>query len=296
MALTHDFEYRRPESVKKAVKLLARHRARAVVLAGGTDLIGLLRKDVVQPGWVVDIKDIPELQGLAIKDGALRMGALTTFGDLLESALVREHFPVLTEMASQVASCGIRHRATVAGNICSAVPCCDAGPVLLAYDAAVRVSGVEGKREIPMARWFAGPRRTSLRETEIVTRIDLPIPSGKHAGCFIKLKRGRGADLAQASVTVLQTQGYRYRVAFGSVAPQPVRGAAVEEQLAGRRLSKELIVAVGHEALGCIAPITDVRSTREYRALMVETMLARALSATAARFGGRGPAYGANLW
>ena len=89
------------------------------------------------------------------------------------------------------------------GNLCSAVPCCDSGPILQVYDAAMLVAGPTGKRKVPLGEWFVGPRMTVLKRGEIATGVAVPLPKKKHGACFVKLRRYEGEDLAQASVTVL---------------------------------------------------------------------------------------------
>ena len=221
----------------------------------------------------MDIKGFDELKGIGLKNRALVIGALATFSDVLESELVAQKFPLLREMAGMVASNGVRNRATLVGNICSAVPCCDAGPVLQVYNAVVHVRGPNGKRKIPIGQWFVGPRKTARRPGEIATSVSIPPPGKKNAGCFVKLKRYRGEDLAQASVAVLVLAGREYRLAFGAVAPIAVRGPRTEALLKGQKLSADLLEEAGKIAVEEVVPITDIRSTKEYRALMVEVMV-----------------------
>jgi carbon-monoxide dehydrogenase medium subunit len=295
MALAHEFAYFKPATVAEATRLLGRLGGKGRVLAGGTDLIGLISEELAHPEAVIDIKGIRTLQGIRYRNGSLTIGALTTFTDLRESASVARSFPVLGEMTKWVASAGVRNRATVVGNLCSAVPCCDSGPVLLLYDAVVEVAGPRGRRRIPLRDWFTGPRKTALRSGEIATAVHLARPREKHAGCFVKLRRYRGEDLAQASVAVLALSGGRFRVAFGAVAPTPIRSPRIEAFLSegegGGDLFREAARLVPDE----IAAITDIRATREYRTHMVGVMLERGLRAAAARLAGGGPAYGTDL-
>ncbi len=167
MTITRSFTYVKPGSLPEAVALLAQHGPGASVLAGGTDLISWMRDDLVSPEVVVDLKGVPGLGGIALVDGTLCLGALATFSDVLASPVVAAAFPVLAEMAGMVASAGIRNRATVAGNLCSAVPSNDAGPVLLAAGASVDVVAPGGGRSIGLGEWFLGPRRTALRRPTI---------------------------------------------------------------------------------------------------------------------------------
>jgi CO/xanthine dehydrogenase FAD-binding subunit len=295
MAIAHEFAYVKPGTMREAVRTLGRYGPRACVLAGGTDLVGLMSDGMVAPEAVVDIKGLPGLDRIEVKGGILSIGALVTFTDLLDAPVIAKKFPVIREMAGWVASVGIRNRATMVGNLCSAVPCCDSGAVLLVYDAVVHIAGPSGKRKVPLREWFLGPRKTVLKRGEIATGVMVPLPKQKHAACFVKLRRYEGEDLAQASVTVLALAGNRYRISFGSVAPRPIAGERIEALLEGQPLSDELIRQAVKLVPEVITPITDIRATKEYRAHMVGVMLERGLRAAVARLAGTGPAYGTSL-
>lgn len=295
MPISHEFEYERPATLAEALELLAAHGGDACVLAGGTDVVARLRDDLATPGLVIDIKTIGELQGISVDAHALRIGALATFTEIAESALVREHAPILAEAAATVASIGIRNRATLAGNICSAVPSCDGGPPLLVLEASVNAAGQKGRRTISVGDWFTGPKRTSLHPDELATSIDVPLATGRHGAAYVKLGRYKGEDLAQAGVAVLMTDSGDRRVAFGAVGPTPARAPRIEDALAGGELDDSLVAKVKELVARETSPITDIRATKEYREHMLPVMLERALRAAASRLRGEGPAYGASL-
>ncbi|HAL93069.1 MAG TPA: hypothetical protein DCM68_08620, partial [Verrucomicrobia bacterium] len=261
MSIAVEFEYAKPASLKEALGLLARKSAAgAVPLAGGTDLVAWLRDGAVSPGFLVDIKGLADLRGIRLKAGKLWIGANTTFAEIIESPLVRKHAPILAEAAGMVASVGVRNRATVAGNICSAVPCCDSGPALLVHEATIHMDTRQGAKSLPATKWFLGPRRTALPKGGIVTGISIPV--AKHAGAFAKLKRYRGEDLAQASVAVRVDAKGGWRVAYGSVAPTPIRGPKVERLLKGvKKPDAALLKKAAALAEAEVAPITDIRSS-----------------------------------
>jgi len=294
VTIIHEFEYLRPGTVEEALAALAEHGSAAQVLAGGTDLVPWLRDDLVAPGVLVDVKRIGALRGIEATDGTLRIGALATFSDLIESETVRSVFPVLAEVAETVASVGIRNRATVVGNICSAVPSNDAGPVLLAAGALVHAAGMGGVRTIPIEKWFLAPRCTALEAGELVTGLSVRVP-GQHGAVFCKLSRYAGEDLAQASVAVLAWPGPSYRIAFGAVAPTTVRAGIIEEALEGRDIDDAAVTDAVALVAKVISPITDIRASAEYRAHLCRVMLARALPAAAARRDGAGPPFGTML-
>ena len=294
MPLVQEFDYVKPPTLAKALKVLAGHPG-SRILAGGTDLIGWMLDDMADPSFLVDIKGVKGLDKIKVTKGEMSLGCLVTFSDLLASSRVRKKAPLLWEMAGKVASPGIRNRATVVGNICSAVPCTDAGTALLVYDATVDVAGAEGKREIPLEDWFVGPRETSRRPGEIAVGVRFALPEGPCGACWTKLGRYRGEDLAQASVAVLALGKNEFRIAFGAVAPRPVRAREMERRLAGQALSDTLIDEVTGMVPEAIAPITDIRATKEYRMEMVKVMLARSLRAAVARRDSRRPEYGTSV-
>jgi CO/xanthine dehydrogenase FAD-binding subunit len=295
MTIALDLDYVAPSSIDAAVAALADDVEGTVVLAGGTDLVPWLLEGAVAPARLVDLKRIPGLGEIDLDGSALRVGCLVTFADLLASPSVHQQLPVLAEMAALVASGGIRNRATLVGNLCSAVPSGDAAPVLLALDADLHVTGPSGARSVPVDAWFAGPRRTTLGATEIVTGVRIPLPPAGSGAAFARLSRYRGEDLAQASVAVLVAPGAQVRVAFGAVAPSPVRARRIEQLLVDRGpgpggafaadVVEGAVALVSEE----IAPITDLRATDHYRLRMCEVMLRRALAAATARAVGGGP-------
>jgi CO/xanthine dehydrogenase FAD-binding subunit len=301
MTLALDLAYVAPTTLDDALLVLDEGDGRTALLAGGTDLVPWMRDAQVLPDRVVDLKRIPGLRELALSGGTLRLGCLVTFTDVLTSSLVRDRLPILVEMAGHVASVGIRNRATVVGNLCSALPSGDAGPVLLVLGADVQLVGRCGRRTVPIDAWFAGPRRTALAPGEIVTGVTIPVPDPGHGAAFARLSRYRGEDLAQASVAVLVVPGQATRVAFAAVAPTPLRARRVERILAADGFdptggfAPEVVERAVRSVGDDIAPITDLRAGDRYRLRMCEVMLRRALAAATARAAGGGPAYGTSL-
>jgi len=295
MPIATDFEYHKPKDLLEATSLLARYQGRAQLLAGGTDLIVWLKEGMKAPEAVIDVKGIPELWRLDVKDDALSIGARVTFTELIESDLVKERFPVLWEASRTVASCGVRNRATLAGNLCSAVPSLDGAPALLVHEACVRTRGPAEEREIPLSEWFTGPKRTALLADELVTAIELPLPKKKSASCYVKLGRYKGEDLAQVGLAVLAEEGNVWKLAFCAVGPVAKRAGRIEALLAGKKLTEPLIAKAKALVAKEISPITDIRASSEYRLHMAQVMLERGLKAAASRLAGKGPAYGVSV-
>lgn len=294
MPLLHDFEYHKPKTVSQTLKLLAKFK-KAAVLAGGTDIIAEIKEEMTSPEALIDIKGLSELDKIEYKNGKLTIGALVTFTEIIESKIINSKFPVLAEVARTVGSVGIRNRATMVGNICSAVPCMDSGPVLSAYEAVIEIRGVKGKRKIKIDDFFLGPRKTAIKKGELVTSITLPLPDKKHAGCYVKLGRYSGEDLAQASVLILALPKQTYRIAFGSVGPTPIRAGKIEKFLNRQELNDVLIEKAKSMILQTVTPITDIRATKEYRLQMCQVMFERGIKAAVGRLAGNGPQYSERL-
>jgi carbon-monoxide dehydrogenase medium subunit len=295
MPIAHEFTYVKPATLDEVVAVLAEHGEGARVLAGGTDVVAQLRDELIAPDVLVDIKGIEGLADIRLAGDRLVVGPLATFTDLIESELVRESFPLFYEMAVQVASKGIRNRSTIVGNICSAVPSCDAGPVLLVYDARVLLLSEGGERTVAIDQWFTGPKTCDLRSGELVVGLEMPATAQACGASFVKLGRYRGEDLAQASVAILVSPDYEYRVAFGAVGPKPVRARKLEAEIRHEVLSEEMLEEAREAIPRETAPITDIRATAKYRAHMLGVMLERGLRAAVARLTGEGPAYGERL-
>lgn len=294
MPITHTFDYYKPTRLSDAIELLKDYNGTAAVLAGGTDLLVWLKEGHASPRAVIDIKALPDLDTLTLSRTTLSIGAKVTFSALIASDAVRTHFPVLWEAARTVASVGVRNRATLVGNICSAVPCLDSAPALLVYEASIELCGPNGTRTIPFSAWFTGLKKTARAQDEIVTTVTIPRP-GTHGGCYVKLGRYAGEDLAQAGVAILALPKDNYRVAHCAVAPVPQRAAHTEKYLKGKPLSPARITHAVSLIKEAVAPISDIRASREYRLHMLGVMLTRGLKEAVARRDGKGIPLGTSL-
>jgi len=288
MSILHDFEYFKPVGLSNVVDLLERFGDKAKILAGGTDLVVQMKENIHAPDAVIDIKGIAELHNIMFEDETLFIGACVTFSELIESEIIQKYFPLIKEMSMTVASVAVRNRATIVGNICSAVPSADSAPILLVYDADVITRSVSGERIIPIRDWFTGPKKTILRSDELVTGIAIPLPQKKHAGCYEKLGRYSGEDLAQAGLSILAFEDLHHNIAFCAVGPVPKRANNLEKFLIGKKISKEIIGEAKQLLKKEISPISDIRSTEEYRTHMMSVMFERGLKKVIAQLQGGG--------
>jgi len=259
----------------------------AVLLSGGTDLLVKLRSGGASPDTLLDVSGIPSLCGMQWVDNALRIGAATPIADILDARDVVERLPLLSSVLQTLGSVQIRNRATLAGNLVNASPAADSAIALLLYDANVELVGTDGKRCIPVSELFVGPGKTALRAKEYVRSVGIPLPPHPHTSFFHKVGKRRALTIAIASVgSLLAVDDGRIveaRFAAGSVAPTPCRLRRVEEIVAGRTPTPDLVDDAITAAQANVSPIDDVRATAAYRRTVVGELVGRALRTAAAR-------------
>ena len=278
------FNYVAARSIEEAGSLAAELGGRGVVLAGGTDIMVLMKDRMLKPECVLDIKRIPGMDGLEYVPGeGLRIGALTTLRTIETSKIVREKFGAVADAAHYVASTQIRSRATMVGNICNASPSADTAPILLALDAAVKTfrNSPDKGRTIPIGEFFKDVRKTALAPGEIVTEIAIPEPGVRECAAYLKHAVRKAMDLAIIGVAAwLKMDGERCidcRIALGAVAATPIRSAGAEKMLIGKVLTNELIAQAAVAASEDCSPISDVRASAEYRKDMIRVFTKRSI-------------------
>lgn len=286
MAIINDFEYHKPKDIDEALALLSDLKEKAKILAGGTDLIVHLKEEIVKTENVIDIKGITKLNKIEVSMDNVFLGAGVTFTEIIESAELKKKLPILWQASEKVASVGVRNRATVVGNICSAVPSLDSAPALLVYDAEILVQNKTSKRTISIHDWFTGPKKTILNTDELVLGINIPI--FQHAGVYEKLGRYKGEDLAQAGIGIFVDSNKNYRFAYCAVGPIPKRMKKLEDFLYNKEISDKLLEEAAELIPAEISPISDIRSSKEYRIHMMKIMFKRGLQKSVALLkGGR---------
>jgi xanthine dehydrogenase iron-sulfur cluster and FAD-binding subunit A len=289
-------------SVYEALQLLDQHRERSRIVAGGTDLlIELERHQRPNVAALIDVSRIPGLDTIELTDGQIRLGALVTHNQVVASDLLRQVALPLVQASWEVGAPQIRNRATIAGNLITASPANDTISPLLALDAAVTLTSLEGERRIPLGEFYTGLRRTVMRPDEMLTAIHFPTMKRDERGIFLKLGLRRAQAISVVNTTViigLDGDGVtKARIVLGSVAPTVIRIPEAEQAIVGKTLTHETIAQVAAVAASVPSPITDVRSTAEYRVEMVKVLVARALRAVAANTQGEKlPHNPAMLW
>ncbi len=274
------FDYHRAGSLKDACRLMAELPG-AQILAGGTDLLLDVWSGVRRAENVISILEIPELSEIQIRDDRMCIGAGCTAAAVEGSDLIRRHFPELAEMVVKFASPQIRTRATVGGNICSAVACGDFPPILMALGAEIELCRSDGSRILPLQDFFTGNRRTVRREQEVLVRILIPLKTAQAAADYQKYRRRASNSLAVASVAAfLEMDGLRCRsarIALGAVAPTPWLAERAGKSLVGNTVDDAAITAAAGNARQEARPISDQRASGEFRRDLVQVLTARAL-------------------
>ena len=274
-----------PTSFHEALALLATGVVRPV--AGGTDVLAERASGARRAGGTrayLDLSRLPELHGIHLDDGALVLGAATTFAELRRSALVLAEAPVLAEMAAQVGAAQVQSRGTLGGNLATASPAGDSLPVLLALDADIVLRGLLGERTVPAWAFFPAYRQTAMEPGELIVRIRIPRVAGRTA-VFRKVGRRRAQAISVVSLAVAwRTEGRTWRdvrIAAGSVAPVPMRAPETEGVLEGMEPGPEVAARAGAALVREISPIDDVRSTADYRRAVARRILARIVTEAA---------------
>jgi len=277
------FEYVQPKTIDEALSLLAKPNGDARLLAGGTDLLPKMkRREITAPAYVIDLKAIPDLDYIDYdEEKGLSLGALTTIHAIETSPVIGQKFTILAQAAYTMAAPQVRNRATLAGNICNAVPSADSVPPLLVLEAKLKVMSQKGERILALENFFTGPNETVLTDRELLVEILIPPVPSNTRGIYLKLSPKSSMDLATVGVAalVISEDGLckDMRIALGAVAPTPIRAKKAEGMLRGQRFSDELIERTAQIAAEESRPIDDHRASAQYRREMVQTLVSRAI-------------------
>jgi CO/xanthine dehydrogenase FAD-binding subunit len=274
------FDYLSPRTVGEACRLLAEYEGRAKIMAGGTDLLVSMKQQKITPGYIINIKGIPELDYISYsQEHGLRIGALATLQSVAASPVIRERFGLLGTAVNKIGTPQVRNMGTIGGNISNGGPSQDSLPGLLVLDARLKVVSLERERIVPIDEFFIGPFQTALGPAELLTEIQIPAPPPGSAGCYQWLSKLNEVDETLVGVAVLLMTDAAgdvcrdIKIGLGSVAPTPLRAVRAEEALQGRKIESEAIALAARAA----AEATSPRSRAEYRRQMTSVLVERAL-------------------
>jgi carbon-monoxide dehydrogenase medium subunit len=275
------FDYIRPGDMEDAIAALQANDE-PYLLAGGTDLLIGMKTRAVQPKCLIDLKGIPDLDGIEYDDG-FKLGALTTVRDVEVSPLIREKIPALSEAAGTLGSIQIRNRATIGGNLCHGSPAADMAAILLAMNCEVKIATGNGARTIGLDHFFIAPNRTALQPNEILWQLIIPKEIEQFKGIYLKHGPRKAMDIGMVNIAILLDADAgsglcnQIMIALGAVAPRPIRAKKAEALLNGNKLKPETIQKAAEAAAGEATPITDFRASAGYRKDLVENLVARGI-------------------
>ena len=282
-----EINYFRASTLEEALELISKLES-VKVLAGGSDLLIDLKIRRYEVKNVVDISGVKELSYIEDRGDHVAIGAATKLRALERSDLIKELFPALHEAVESMAGVQIRNMGTIGGNLCNASPAADTAPPLLVFEAEVVIAGPNGRRVVPITQFFTGPGKTVMARNELLVEVRVPKPVKPTGSAFIKIARV-AMDLAKVNIAVaLRMNGNvveDVKVALGSVAPTPMRAYRTEEFLKGKELTEDVMWEAAKIVRTEVKPITDIRSTAEYRREVSGVILVDALKKAMERLG-----------
>ena len=270
-----------PSTLDEAYRALAERGSALKIIAGGTDLMVLMNAHQLDAANFLDIWRVDELRGIADEGDRLRIGALTTYTQLILSPLVARHAPSLVAASRTIGAIQIQNRGTIGGNIVNASPAGDSLPVLAAYDAEIEIGSARRVRRVPLNQFYAGYRRTVLEADELVLAVRMPKLEASERDFFWKVGTRRAQAISKtvmaAKAKVADKVIESISIGLGSVAPTVIRATQTESLLTGRKLTPEMIEQARETIAREVTPITDLRSTEHYRRTVTAGVLAKFL-------------------
>jgi len=272
-----EYEYFSPTTLSEAVLLLEHYDGKAIVLAGGTEILPMMKLRELTPKCIVNLKRIVGLDYIREEEGELKIGALTTISNIKASDFIKRKCRSLFEAATIFATPQVRNMATIGGNICRSSPCADTVTPLISFDAELKLVGAKGERKVLLEEVFVGAGKNVL-DREILTEIVVPLRREKCGAAFAKLARN-SVDLAKVNcairITMIGNLCEDIRIVLGAVADRPVRVKEAEIVVRGKAIKDEVFEEAARRAVEDIAPITDARSTAKYRKQVSQVLVKR---------------------
>ena len=277
-----DFDYVKPTRLAQALSLLAEHEGEVQILAGGQSLLAMMNLRMSWPKLLVDITGLSELRTIALQGPSLRIGALVTHAQLLSSALVSTHVPLLFQSASHVAHLAIRNVGTIGGSLALADPSAEYPAVALCLNATLVLQGLHGERRVSAQNFFQGLYQTDLRAGELITAIEFASVQANEVQVFRELARRRGDYALVGMAMALRVKQGRIdgaRLAFLAVGDQPVLALKTMQHLQGQVLRELALPACLAVLRSELIPKADLQAQSTTKAHWAGVLLSRALGA-----------------
>ncbi len=272
--------YSKAKSVEDAVRLLAADPG-ARIIAGGTDVLIRLHEGSKKYRSLVDINGLTEMKEITREaDGSVRIGAMATFSEIMNSDLVNSHVPVIAEAAGTVGGPQLRNMATIGGNICNGAVSADSAGALLVHEAELAILGVDGERVVPILGFHQGPGQVALKQGDMLTAFRIRPENYKSFGAaYYKYTMRDAMDIATIGCTAATRMDNdkidELRLAFTVAAPKPIRCEHAEKAASGKSLSEETLKAVSDAVEKDVKPRTSWRAAKEFRMHIIRTLTER---------------------
>ena len=282
MSVPAAFDYHVATSVDEAIALMQQYGDDAKFLAGGHSLIPTMKLRLAQPAHLIDLGRIQGLSYVREEDGAVAVGAMTTYVTIGNSDVIRQNFPALPEAISSIGDQQVRNRGTIGGSVAHSDPAADLPGVVLALKADILVQGASGVRTIKADDFFQDLFQTALEPGEVITEIRFARPAAGTGSAYEKLpnKASHYAVVGCAAVVTLDTDGTctSASVVITGASVKPTRASAVEAALVGKQLDAATIAAATSKAADGMELVGDIHGSKEYRAQMAGVMAKRAIA------------------
>lgn len=274
------FEYFEPSSIDEAMGLIRRFKEKASILAGGTSVLVHMKKAGTLPDALINIKKIKTLQFQPrIERGRLVLSPLTTLAEICESDVLLKRAPLLRAAAAQIASCQVRNRATLGGNLCTGSSLADMAPPLMVLDASVTVRALHRVQTLSVEEFFKSASAGAGGSQGIMVQIQLPLPDRKDFAVMRKHQYRTGMDLAIVSLAVRARLERRtladIRIASGGTGPVPLRMREAERALNGTEGDDHSLRLAAEAAAAECSPVDDIRGSARYKSDMIKVHLIR---------------------
>jgi CO/xanthine dehydrogenase FAD-binding subunit len=270
-----------PRSLSEALTELSRADEDSKIIAGGTDMIIQLKDRLKHAGRLINIYGLDELRYIRMNGGYVKIGALTTYTNIIKSPLTIQHAPILVESSGTIGGIQMQNRGTIGGNLGNASPAADSLPPLYALEAIVTLTSLSSSREVPVEQFMLGPRKTALKNDEIITEVKFRPMNDSEKGAFLKLglRESNAISVVSAAIwaSISDSTFKEIRIALGAVAPTVVRCRNAEQALIGKRWSDGLFEEAAQEASKSAKPISDIRGSAQYRTNMVKSLVYQGL-------------------
>lgn len=277
------FDYARAGTLAEALKAAAKRDTK--VICGGQTLIPLMRLRLTQPKRLVDISALPELRGVTVADGVVRIGAATTYRELLESRDLHAAAPLIAEVTENIGDLQVRNLGTIGGSLVHADPSADMPAAMLALDAAFHLQSSRGNRTVAARQFFRGAFETAMKANELLIAIELPAQrrgSGSAYETFEQAASGYALVGAAAVVSRPGSSITAASLAFTGLADAAFLAAAASE-LVGTDGNAEVVRRVAEQAVRGVEANSDIHAGAEYRLHLASVAARRALTAAIAR-------------